>query len=75
MSEKSVPKRQYTDKFKMEAVRLAESVGQHEAARRLGVTVAILGNWTRRNLRSDSMETANGHQELAKRATRPISEL
>ncbi|XHO77467.1 hypothetical protein BCC0238_007061 (plasmid) [Burkholderia gladioli] len=28
MSEKSVPKRQYTDEFKNEAVRLAESVGQ-----------------------------------------------
>ncbi len=42
MSEKSVPKRQYTDEFKIEAVRLAESVGQHEAARRLGVPVATL---------------------------------
>ncbi|CAD6560457.1 hypothetical protein LMG28727_07155 [Paraburkholderia kirstenboschensis] len=37
MSEKLVPKRQYTDEFKVEAIRLAESVGQHEAARRLGV--------------------------------------
>ncbi|WP_420920937.1 transposase [Burkholderia gladioli] len=75
MSEKSVPKRQYTDEFKIEAVRLAESVGQHEASRRLGVPVATLGNWTRRNLRSDGAETPNGHEALAKRATRPISEL
>ncbi|MGS0897503.1 IS3 family transposase [Burkholderia stagnalis] len=75
MSEKSVPKRQYTDEFKIEAVRLAESVGQHEAARRLGVPVATLGNWTRRNLRSDGAITANGHEALAKRATRPISEV
>ncbi len=44
MSEKSVPKRQYTDEFKVEAIRLAETVGQHEAARRLGVPVATLGN-------------------------------
>ncbi|WP_155638168.1 transposase, partial [Burkholderia cepacia] len=51
MSEKSVPKRQYTDEFKVEAVRLAESVGQHEAVRRLGVPVATLGNWMRRSRR------------------------
>jgi transposase len=37
MSEKSLPKRQYTDEFKVEAIRLAETVGQHEAARRLGL--------------------------------------
>lgn len=75
MSEKSVPKRQYTDEFKIEAVRLAESVGQHEAARRLGVPVAKLGNWTRRNLLSSSAPKTGGHDALAKRATRPISEL
>ncbi|CAG9206272.1 transposase [Burkholderia gladioli] len=75
MSEKSVPKRQYTDEFKIEAVRLAESVGQHEAARRLGVPVATLGNRTRRNLLSSRAEKAGGHDALAKRATRPISEL
>ncbi|RQS42920.1 transposase, partial [Burkholderia sp. Bp8986] len=40
-----VPRRQYTKGFKVEAVLLAESVGQHEAARRLGVPVATLGNW------------------------------
>ncbi|WP_342706021.1 hypothetical protein OHZ10_22810 [Burkholderia arboris] len=32
MSEKSVPKRQCTDEFKIETATLAESVGQHEAA-------------------------------------------
>ena len=45
MAENVVPRRQYTKEFKVEAVRLAESVGQHEAARRLGVPVATLGNW------------------------------
>nr|WP_186129855.1 IS3 family transposase [Burkholderia gladioli] len=70
-----MPKRQYTDEFKIEAVRLAESVGQHEAARRLGVPVATLGNWTRRNLLSSSAPKTGGHDALAKRATRPISEL
>ncbi len=44
MSAKSVPKQQYSDEFKVEAVKLAESAGQHEAARRLGVPMATLGN-------------------------------
>ncbi len=44
MAENVVPRRQYTKEFKVEAVRLAESVGQHEAARRLGTPVATLGN-------------------------------
>ena len=44
MVEKSVPKRQYTEEFKAEAARLALSVGQHEAARRLGVPIAM--GWT-----------------------------
>ncbi len=33
----TVPHRQYTDEFKLEAVRLAESVGGNEAAKRLGI--------------------------------------
>jgi transposase len=53
MLEKSVPKRQYTDKLKVEAIRLAETVGQHKAARRLGVPVATLGNWSRRSRSSE----------------------
>jgi transposase len=48
MSKEKVPKRQYTEEFKVESARLAESVGSHEAARRLGIPVATLGNWTRR---------------------------
>lgn len=75
MSEKSVPKRQYTDEFKVEAVRLAESVGQHEAARRLGVPVATLGNWMRRSRRADGVGEAGAHQAVAARSARPISEL
>lgn len=41
MQESKLPKRQYTDEFKTEAIRLGESVGGHEAARRLGIPVAI----------------------------------
>lgn len=39
--------RHYTEEIKTEAARLAQSVGQHEAARRLGVPVATLGKRTR----------------------------
>ena len=71
MEEKSVPKRQYTEEFKTEAARLAESVGQHEAARRLGVPVATLGNWVRRHRKGVQPAQA----EAATAPKRPVSEL
>ena len=40
-----VPSRRYTSKFKIEAVRLAESVGCTEAGRRLGMPESSLFNW------------------------------
>ncbi len=75
MSERSVPKRQHTDEFMIEAVRLAESVGQHEAARRLGVPVATLGNWMRRGCRFEGVGPASGREAVTARTTRPISAL
>jgi transposase len=57
MAEKLVPKRQYTEEFKAEAVRLAETVSQHEAARRLGVPVATMGNWCRRQREEGAKST------------------
>ena len=42
-----VPNRQYTNEFKVEAVRLAESVGGNEAAKRLGIPDSSLWNWVR----------------------------
>lgn len=48
MKESKVPKRQYTEEYKLESARLAQSVGINEAARRLGVPSATLGNWKRR---------------------------
>jgi transposase len=33
MRDGNLPKRQYTDEFKIEAIRLSDSVGGHEAAR------------------------------------------
>ncbi|BEP68450.1 hypothetical protein GmRootV35_29640 [Variovorax sp. V35] len=52
MGEGKLPKRQYKGEFKAQAVKLAASVGGHEAARRLGVPVATLGNWSRRGIAS-----------------------
>jgi transposase len=43
----SVPNRQYTDEFKIEAVRLAESIGGNEAAKRLDIPDSSLWNWIR----------------------------
>ena len=40
--------RQYTDEFRGEAVRLAESVGVAAAAKRLGVPDGNLRNWVNR---------------------------
>jgi transposase len=37
MGKKEVQDRQYTDEFKIEAVRLAESIGGNQAAKRLGM--------------------------------------
>ena len=40
MSKKEVvANRQYTDEFKIEAVRLGESIGGNQAAKRLGMTL------------------------------------
>jgi transposase len=47
MAKESVPNRRYTDEFKVEALRLAESVGINQAAKRLGMPNSSLGNWAR----------------------------
>ncbi len=39
------PSRRYTDEFKLEAVRLAESIGGSRAAKRLGIPDSSLWNW------------------------------
>jgi transposase len=39
------PSRRYTMEFKVEAVRLAESVGCSEASRRVGIPESSLFNW------------------------------
>ena len=42
-----LPNWQYTREFKVESVRLAESVGGNEAAKRLGIPDSSLWNWVR----------------------------
>jgi transposase len=44
---KRVPSRQYTDEFKFEAVRLGESIGGNQAAKRLGIPDSSMWNWLR----------------------------
>ncbi|WP_394345532.1 transposase, partial [Halorubrum sp. Atlit-28R] len=43
----SATNRQYTTEFKIEALRLAESVGPAQAARRLSIPDSSLANWIR----------------------------
>jgi transposase len=43
-----VSSRQYTEEFKHEAVRLSESVGVAQAAKRLDIPESSLGNWRKR---------------------------
>jgi transposase len=43
----SVANRKYTDEFKVEAVRLGESIGGNQAAKRLGIPDSSLWNWIR----------------------------
>ena len=49
--------RQYTDEFKLEAIRLAASVGVAAAAKRLGVADGSLRNWMERG-NASKRETA-----------------
>lgn len=67
----TVPNRQYTDEFKLEAVRLAESAGGNQAAKRLGIPDSSLWNWIR--LSRAGKLSADGDSAVA--VKRPQSEL
>ena len=69
--EASIPRREYTNEFKQEAVRLAESIGGHPAAKRLGIPQSTLTNWARRS-RSGEMRAPAASAGPIKR---PLSEL
>lgn len=78
MQDSKLPRRQYTDEFKIEAIRLAESIGGHEAARRLGVPVATVGNWKRRRAAAGTVGAATpeaASSTVALPTRRPVSEL
>ena len=75
MRDSKLPRRQYTEEFKVEAVRLAESVGGHEAARRLGVPVVTLGNRKRPRGAAGSAAPEAVQSAAAFPARRPVSEL
>ena len=63
-------KREYTQEFKVQTVRLAESIGGNAAASRLGVAQSTVTNWMRRRT---EMKPAALVQSLA--VKRPTSEL
>jgi transposase len=71
MRDGNLPKRQYTDEFKIEAIRLSDSVGGHEAARRLGIPSATLSNWSRKRRPADLPVTS----EVTPPLRRPVTEL
>lgn len=63
----SAPNRQYTDEFKLEAVRLAESIGGNQAAQRLGIPDSSLWNWIRLS-RAGKLATAEPGAASVKRS-------
>ena len=72
MSKKEVvSNRQYTDEFKLEAVRLGESIGGNHAAKRLGIPESSLWNWMRLS-RAGKLKAADGAATPVKRS---VSEL
>lgn len=75
MTEKGLPRRQYTKEFVTEAVRLSQTVGSPEAGKRLGVPVGTLKNWLKgRSRKADDQAGASpapGNAALR----RPISEV
>lgn len=69
--ESSVSKREYTEEYKLEAARLAEELGGHQAARRLGIPQSTVTNWLRRS-RAGTLGV-QGENKSAR--ARPITEL
>ncbi len=51
--------RQYSDEFKIEAVRLSESIGGTQAAKQLGIPDSSLWNWIRLS-RAGMLKAADG---------------
>jgi transposase len=61
-----IPDRQYTQEFKVEAVRLAESIGGNQAAKRLAIPDSSIWNWIRLS-RSGKLKGADASAAPIKR--------
>ena len=70
----SVPNRRYTEEFKVEAIRLADSIGGNAAAKRLGVPQSTVTNWVR-SRKTERKGSMRGSPESTSMARRPVSEL
>ena len=66
-----VANRQYTDEFKVEAVKLGESIGGNQAAKRLGIPESSLWNWIRLS-RAGKLKAAAGSAVAAKRSVSEV---
>ena len=66
-----VGNRQYTDEFKVEAVRLGESMGGNQAAKRLGIPESSLWNWMRLS-RAGKLKAAVGAPVPVKRSVTEV---
>jgi transposase len=62
-----VPNRRYTLEYKIEAVRLAESIGGSEAAKRLEIPDSSLWNWIRLS-RAGKLQAGDREGTPARRA-------
>jgi len=61
-----IPRRQFTDDFKSQAVALAESIGPAKAARQLDISVKTLANW---------LTTSRTGKPLSSPKRQPVGEL
>jgi transposase len=66
-----VANRQYTDEFKIEAVRLGEAIGGNQAAKRLGIPDSSLWNWIRLR-RAGKLKAAEGVAVAVKRSVSEV---
>jgi transposase len=72
MSKKElVGNRQYADEFKVEAVRLGESIGGNQAAKRLGIPESSLWNWIRLS-RAGKLKAADAAAVPVKRSVTEV---
>ena len=66
-----VANRQYADEFKVEAVRLGESIGGNQAAKRLGIPESSLWNWIRLS-RAGKLKAVVGGAVAVKRSVSEV---